>query len=174
MKVLHHLCWDKKDSVAVHIRLLLPVPQPKHHKVHHLQSVPDIGKMDLVILQNFPCSKQVFRTHKHAATSKGFVSDALFSKEREGLITLQPMNELSNVATEHNYQTQWSVIRCWHPLSKLWHNCTPWRQIWAMKSTNLISHIEFLPWRQLDGCNVTRPFLSAKGVACETNELWLS
>ena len=25
-----------------------------------------------------------------------------------------------------------------------------------------------VPWRQLDGCSVTRPFLSAKGVACET------
>ena len=40
----------------------------------------------------------------------------------------------------------------------------------AMKSTDLIGHIKFLPWRQLEGCNMTRPFLSAKGVACETNE----
>ena len=39
-----------------------------------------------------------------------------------------------------------------------------------MKSTDLIGHIKFLPWQQLEGCNMTRPFLSAKGVACETNE----
>ena len=36
-----------------------------------------------------------------------------------------------------------------------------------MKSTDLIGHIKFLPWRQF-ACSVTRPFLSAKGVACET------
>ena len=36
-RILHHLCWDKKDSVAVHVRLFLPVPQPKHHKVDHLK-----------------------------------------------------------------------------------------------------------------------------------------
>ena len=42
--------------------------------------------------------------------------------------------------------------------------------MWAMKSTDLIGHIKFLPWGQLKGCNMTRPFLSAKGVACETNE----
>ena len=40
----------------------------------------------------------------------------------------------------------------------------------AIKSTDLIGHIKFLPWRQLEGCNMTRPFLSAKGVTCETNE----
>ena len=28
-------------------------------------------------------------------------------------------------------------------------------------------HFNILLWRQLDGCSVTRPFLSAKGVACE-------
>ena len=39
-----------------------------------------------------------------------------------------------------------------------------------MKSADLIGHNKFLSWRQLDGCSVTRPFLSpAKGVACETN-----
>ena len=38
-----------------------------------------------------------------------------------------------------------------------------------MKSVDLIGHDKFLSWRQLDGCSVTRPFLSpAKGVACET------
>ena len=31
-------------------------------------------------------------------------------------------------------------------------------------------HIKFLPWGQLDGCSMTRPFLSAKGAACEINE----
>ena len=40
----------------------------------------------------------------------------------------------------------------------------------AMKSTDLIGQIKFLPWQQLEGCNMTRSFLSAKGVACETNE----
>ena len=42
--------------------------------------------------------------------------------------------------------------------------------MWAMKSTDLLGHIKFLPWQQLEGCNMTRPFLSEKGVACETNE----
>ena len=28
-----------------------------------------------------------------------------------------------------------------------------------------------VPQRQLDGCSVTRPFLSAKGVTCETKDL---
>ena len=32
---------------------------------------------------------------------------------------------------------------------------------------NLIGHVKFLLWQQLDGCNVTSPFLSVKGVACE-------
>ena len=27
----------------------------------------------------------------------------------------------------------------------------------------------FIPWQQLDGYSMTRPFLSVKGVACETN-----
>ena len=39
----------------------------------------------------------------------------------------------------------------------------------SMKSTDLIGHIKFLPWGQLGGCSMTGPFLSAKGVACETN-----
>ena len=39
-----------------------------------------------------------------------------------------------------------------------------------MKSVDLIGHSKFhQPWRQLDGCSVTRPYLSAKGVAYETN-----
>ena len=39
----------------------------------------------------------------------------------------------------------------------------------STKSADLIGHDKFLSWRQLDGCSVTRPFLSpAKGVACET------
>ena len=48
------------------------------------------------------------------------------------------------------------------------NNCTPWQQMWSTKSADLIGHIKFLPWGQLNGCSVTRPFLSAKGVACET------
>ena len=36
-----------------------------------------------------------------------------------------------------------------------------------MKSPNLIGHIKFRPWQQLDGCSMSRPFLSVKGVACE-------
>ena len=40
--------------------------------------------------------------------------------------------------------------------------------MWSTKSADLIGHIKFLPWGQLNGCSVTRPFLSAKGVACET------
>ena len=38
----------------------------------------------------------------------------------------------------------------------------------STKNVDLIGHIKFLLWRQLDGCRVTRPFLSAKGVAWET------
>ena len=38
----------------------------------------------------------------------------------------------------------------------------------STKNVDLIGHIKFLLWRQLDGCSVTRPFLSAKGVAWET------
>ena len=39
----------------------------------------------------------------------------------------------------------------------------------CMKSVDMIGHIKFLPWGKLDGCNVTRPFLSAKGMVCETS-----
>ena len=38
----------------------------------------------------------------------------------------------------------------------------------STKSADQTGHIEFLPWGQFDGCSVTRPFLSAKGVACKT------
>ena len=31
-----------------------------------------------------------------------------------------------------------------------------------MKSTDLIGHIKFLLWRQLNGCSMTRPFLSLR------------
>ena len=42
----------------------------------------------------------------------------------------------------------------------------------STKNADLIGHDKFLSWRQLDGCSVTRPFLSpAKGVACETRQL---
>ena len=30
----------------------------------------------------------------------------------------------------------------------------------STKGTDLIGHSKFLPWQQLDGCSVTRPFLS--------------
>ena len=60
------------------------------------------------------------------------------------------------------------MMKCWHPLNT-WRNCTPWQQMRSTKSANLIGHIKFLPWGQLDGCSMTRPFLSrVKGVACET------
>ena len=39
---------------------------------------------------------------------------------------------------------------------------------------DLIGHIKFLPWGQLDGCSVTRPLLSPKGVACETSKVLVS
>ena len=41
----------------------------------------------------------------------------------------------------------------------------------STKSVDLIGHIKFLLWGQLDGCSVTRPFLFAKGVACKTRIL---
>ena len=34
----------------------------------------------------------------------------------------------------------------------------------STKSADLIGHIKFLPWGQLDGCSVTRPFLSLQRV----------
>ena len=34
----------------------------------------------------------------------------------------------------------------------------------STKSANLIGHIKFLLWKQLDGCSVTRPFLSLERV----------
>ena len=75
------------------------------------------------------------------------------------------------VAEEHNHQTQQLGNKCWDPLNT-WHNCrhncTPWQRTRSMKSADLIGHIKFLPWGQLNGCSVTRPFLCAKGVACET------
>ena len=44
----------------------------------------------------------------------------------------------------------------------------------STKSTDLIGHIEFLLWGQLNGYSVTRPFLShAKGVACEVLQVLL-
>ena len=33
----------------------------------------------------------------------------------------------------------------------------------SKKSADLIGHIKFLPWGQLDDCSVTRPFLFCKG-----------
>ena len=37
----------------------------------------------------------------------------------------------------------------------------------STKSADLIGHIKFLPWGQLNGCSMTRPF--SKGVACTTS-----
>ena len=79
--------------------------------------------------------------------------------ERKGLVTLQLMSchwgmQLSN-----------KITRCWHLLN-MWRNLLL-HDNGSTKRTNLIGHSKFLPWWQLDGC-VTTPFLSAKGVACET------
>ena len=41
----------------------------------------------------------------------------------------------------------------------------------STKSADLIGHIKFVLWGQLDGYRVTRTFLSVKGVACKTNQL---
>ena len=35
-----------------------------------------------------------------------------------------------------------------------------WQRMQSMKSADLIDHSKFLPWRQLNGCSVTRPFPS--------------
>ena len=42
----------------------------------------------------------------------------------------------------------------------MWRNCYSMQRMGSMKSADLIGHIKFLLWRQLDGCSVTRPFLS--------------
>ena len=55
------------------------------------------------------------------------------------------------------------IIRCWYPLNT-WRNCTPWQWMQSTKSVDFIGHSKFLPWWQ----SMTRPFLSAKGVVCET------
>ena len=83
-------------------------------------------------------------------------------RKKKGLVTLQ----LPSCHTkECNYKTGWlGIIRCWHPLYTLWCNCTPWQRMRSTKSTDLIGHIKFLPWGQLNGCNVTRPFLSLRRV----------
>ena len=39
--------------------------------------------------------------------------------------------------------------------------------MWSTKSVDLIGHIKFLAWWQLDGCSITRHFPPAKSVACE-------
>ena len=44
----------------------------------------------------------------------------------------------------------------------------------ASYEEELIGHIKFLSWRQLECYSVTTPFHSSKSVACETNELWFS
>ena len=41
----------------------------------------------------------------------------------------------------------------------------------STKSADVIGDSNFLMWQQLNGCSVTRPFLSVKGVACETRVL---
>ena len=52
----------------------------------------------------------------------------------------------------------------------MWCNCTPWQRMRSTKNADLIGHTKFLPWQQLNGWNVTRPFpLSMKGVACEAS-----
>ena len=38
--------------------------------------------------------------------------------------------------------------------------CTPWQPMRSTKRADLIGPDKFLSWRQLDGCSVTRPFLS--------------
>jgi len=42
------------------------------------------------------------------------------------------------------------------------------QQMRSTKSVDLIGHIKFLPWGQLNGCSVP---LSAKGVTCETSSV---
>ena len=41
----------------------------------------------------------------------------------------------------------------------------------STKSVDVIGDGNFLMWQQLNGCSMTRPFLSVKGVACETRVL---
>ena len=48
---------------------------------------------------------------------------------------------------------------------------TPWQQMRSSKSVDLIGPSKFLPWRQLNGHSMTRPFISVKGVAWETRVL---
>ena len=57
------------------------------------------------------------------------------------------------------------VISCWQLLNTLW--CifaTPRQRVQSTKSLYLIGHGSILPWWQLDGCSVTRPFLSLQRV----------
>ena len=55
-----------------------------------------------------------------------------------------------------------SVICSWHSLL----NASACLLLHVDK--DLVDNIKFLLWRQLDGCSMTRPFLSVNGVACKT------
>ena len=81
-------------------------------------------------------------------------------RERKGLATLQLPSccRGTQLAIDHCGL----VIRCSHPLNT-WCNCTPWQQMRSKNSTDLIGHIKFLPWRQLDGCSMTWPFSLCEG-----------
>ena len=82
-------------------------------------------------------------------------------RERKGLVTLQLPScrrgtQLSNIAVSDNKM----LTSAKHVVTY----CTPWQRMRSTKSADLIGHSKILSWGQLDGCSVTRPFLSLRRV----------
>ena len=67
------------------------------------------------------------------------------------------------VTEECNYQPLWLGNKMLTSAKHVTY-CTPWQRMRSVKSADLIGHIKFLSWQQLDSCSVTRPFLSLQGV----------
>ena len=88
-------------------------------------------------------------------TEASLTSHTLHRQEGSGHTVADKLSLKNAIIKQHGL-----VIRCWHLLNTLWCNCYPWQRMQSTKSTDLIGHSKFLPWRQLDGCSVTRLFLS--------------
>ena len=107
----------------------------------------------------FGCSDMLFLRGLTTSTYPGIdiLPSSLIShtlcRERKGLVSLKLPS------CHQGTQLSTIAVRCWHLLNT-WRNYTPWQRMRSTKSTDLIGRIKFLSWWQLDGCSVTRPFLS--------------
>ena len=78
----------------------------------------------------------------------------------------RPGNEATKLASQarivtSSYSYLVSQAISFAERGRVWSHCN--YQV-VTKSADLIGHITFLPWRQLDGCSMTRPFLSLRRV----------